>query len=212
MKNYKIRKENKKVVVHDFINQTMLFKDCPHEWYFIEALKEEIMLNSDLATIFAMFVLQYYPDYPWTTFDIHNLLNTLLIEISIHCMRFKYVFNGVEPKENLDKAMKFGDMATEFLIRYCGYSLIKSCNQKVIITSRGDCDKYFESFLLDGYSLYRLAKLSYQKLLLELQAMYPYIDGIFHKRPVLPTKELYGNQEVIEDSYGGFVTLYDRGR
>lgn len=198
MKNYYVDKD-KKVILHDFINNTMGIKNCPHEWYFLNALLEEIKLNEKLALIFVLFVMQYYPNYLWTAFYNFDYLTSVLIEISLHDLCFKYAFNGVEPNQSLNKAMEFGNIATEFLIRFCNYSLIKSCGQEIILTSRNDCDKYFFSYLLDGYFLFRYSK----------------IDSMtFYKHPVYPTKELYNGVEFIESSSGDFVSIpnYNRTR
>jgi len=202
MKNYKIDKVNKKIVCHDFINGIMRINNCPHEWYFLNILLEEIKSNKDLASTFVLFVLQFYPDYLWTALPGFDCLTAVLIEISLHDLRFKYVFNGLEPKQNLNKAMEFGNIVTDFLIRFCNYSLIKSCGQKVILTSRNDCDKYFLPYLLDDYSLFRYSKISC-------------LDSLtFYKRPVFPTRELYNGSEFIESSNGDFVSIpnYNRTR
>lgn len=60
--NWFIKMDNIRVVCHDFINQTMNIDNCPHEWYFINALLEEIKLNENMAYLFVQFVLLFYPD------------------------------------------------------------------------------------------------------------------------------------------------------
>lgn len=196
-----IKKDNRRVVCHDFINQTMNIDNCPHEWYFINALLEEIKLNENMADFFVQFVLQFYPNYHWTTFNILDWLSTALIEISIHNMHFRYVYNGLEDKSNIDRGMEFGHIATEFLIRFCNYSLIQSCGQNVILTSRNDCEKYFLSELLDGFTLFRYAKINPSA-----QSFY------LVKRPVFPTKELYNGAEFIEHSDGSLVSIPNYNR
>lgn len=190
-----IQMEKRRVVCHDFINQTMNIERCPHEWFFINALLEEIKLNENMAFFFTQYVLQFYPDYEWTNFNAYDILSTILIEISIHNMYFRYVYNGVEDKTKINRGMEFGHIATEFLIRFCNYSLVQTCEQNIILTSRSDCDKYFLPNLLDGYTLFRYAKIEF--------------DSFFRiiKRPVLPTKELYYGQEFIEASNGRFVSI-----
>ena len=52
-----IQMEKRRVVYHDFINQTMNIERCPHEWFFINALLEEIKLNKNMASFFTQYVL-----------------------------------------------------------------------------------------------------------------------------------------------------------
>lgn len=202
-----IAKENKKVVCHDFINQTMGLDSVYHEWFFINALLEEIKSDEKMIYHFIQFVMQYYPDYLWTTFNLYDLLGTIVIEISIHDLHFKYFYGGLGDRESLNRAMEFGHMATEFLIRFRGYSLVQSCGQNVILTSRSDCDKYFLPFLLDGYTLFRYAKV-------DITSMKAYCETLnyFTKRPVFPTKELYNGKEFIETSDGKFVSIPNYNR
>lgn len=204
-----IAKENKKVVCHDFINQTMGLDSVYHEWFFINALLEEVKLDEKMVYYFIQFVMQYYPDYLWTTFNPFDLLSTLLIEISIHNMHFKYFYSNLGDRESIDRAMEFGHMVTEFLIRFRDYSLVRSCGQNVILTSRYDCDKYFLPYLLDGYTLFRYAKVHITSI-----RAYSETLNYFTKRPVFPTKELYAGKEFIEAPDGNFVLIpnYNRSR
>ena len=97
--------------------------------------------------------------------------------------------------------MLFGEIVTDFLIRCCGYSLIKSSNQNIILTSRQDCEKRFEDLLYQGYSLQRRERAVYTDIS-EMKVNpdeYPGIKGMFHRLRVLPIKETdYPIDEMIE--------------
>lgn len=116
-------------------------------------------------------------------------------------MHFRYVYNGLEDKSYINKGMEFGHIVIEFLIRFCNYSLVQSCSQNVILTSHNDCDKYFLSELLEGFTLFRYAKINFNA-----QSFY------LIKHPVFPTKELYNGVEFIECSDGSFASIPNYSR
>ncbi len=205
--------ENKQVgknIYHDMVN-AIIGKglSIPHEWYFLNVLtKEEILRNRELAQEFVMFVLQYYPKYHWRCFNIDDYLSAAVCECEIHAYQFekKYQFGFKEDKNSiLSESIVMGDIATDFLIRYCNYSLIKCSGQKIILTAQSDCHKRFEDLLLKGYSLQRRAKVGYIKKPKELEFYYPEVKGFFYRLPVLPTRDLgYPIDEIIETDEGKF--------
>lgn len=198
-------------VYHEAIN-TMLGKRTyiPHEWYFINVLINKILKNNALADAFVMYVVQYYPDYPWLSFKNDDYLATAIVECGFHRFQFqkKYEFDFEEKNSNiLSCSMIMGDIATDFLIRYCGYSLIKSSGQNIILTAQSDCDKRFENLLSQGYSLQRRAKVGYVEMPENLinSGQYPGVKGFFYKLPVLPTKDIgYPIDEIIEETEGSY--------
>lgn len=162
-------------------------------------------MNEELTLAFVMFVLQFYPNYPWSFFNNNDYLNTAMCEALTNDFLFqkKYEF-GLE-EEGLTKAMLFGEIATDFLIRFCNYSLIKCSGQNVIITAQSDCHKRFELLLSKGYSLQRRAKVSFTKTTDIIQMLYPGVKGLFYKLPVLPTRETwYTFDEIIETETGQY--------
>lgn len=95
--------------------------------------------------------------------------------------------------------MLFGDIVTDFLIRYRNHSLIKCSGQKHIITAQSDCYKRFEQYLSEGYSLQRRAKVGYIKTLKIYEEYFQERKGLFYKLPVLPTRDItYPIDEMIE--------------
>lgn len=66
-------------------------------------------------------------------------------------------------KNDSTRQLNYSDIVTEFLIRFCGYSLIGCSTKKVIITSHSNCHKnnLFIKMLEEGYHLQRLAKISF---------------------------------------------------
>jgi len=162
--------------------------NIPHEWFMIEKLQNSLHKDPTLADKFAMFVCQCYPDFVWSISS--NELDwsaTIELEAWLANKVFEEKFNGFPLfGDELDQAIRFGDMATDFEIRYLGKSLVKTMGQKIIQTAHSNCHKRFEHLLKDGYSIYRTAKMRY-------------VEGVFHKNPVLPTRDVgYPIKEVIE--------------
>lgn len=191
--------ENSKYFLHDFVNKTMGI-EIPHEWAFINYLfKYELKKDPKIADIFIMFFYRYHPEYKWDCFIPNKYFDTVLIECSLHDLNFQRVFLGGEDKSLIHNSMIFGNIVTDFLIRFCNYSLICCSGQKKIVTAQSNCAKQFEEFLSDGFELQRLAKLGFRDIPEYLKPFYPEIVGTFYKLPVLPTKDTYLNfSEFIE--------------
>lgn len=182
-------------VFHDAINKVLIAKTLgkdihiPHEWYFIKVLISKVLEDNNIANLFSLYVFQYYPDYDWIGFTPMDTLWSVILECRFHDYQFqkKYELGITEEIDILPRSMNFGEIATDFLIRFLGYSLIKSSNQNIILTSQNDCHKRFEKLLYDGYSLEKRKKVIYQ-------------NG-FKKVPVLPTRQLdFEIEEIIETS------------
>ncbi len=211
-----------KEVFHDMINKVLelvsLEKNThiPHEWYFIDVLMDEIKREHSLADCFVMYIAQYYPKYRWIKFDGDDYLGTVILECSFYRFQFYKKCELQETDENISfmpEAMMFGDIVTDFLIRYCGYSLIKSSNQNIIITARNDCKKRFEDLLCNGYSLQRRQRVVYTDLSSLDLTFFPKVKGFFKKRPVIPTHDSYLKiDEIIELDDGQYQKLlsYDK--
>jgi len=203
-------KYKKGAVFHDFINKILCLRtfdiklNIPHEWYFIKTLTDAIEKNNTLAEVFAMYIAQYYPSYEWLIFNPNDYPGTVILECGFQQAVFQEKYEFEKPITNpkfLKQAMLFGEIVTDFLIRYYGYSLIKCSGQKIILTAHSDCHKRFEELLSKGYSLQRKQKVGYIQLSKcpILSEQYPDLKGIFHKRPVFPTKDIgYPIDEIIE--------------
>lgn len=185
-------------VYHYSINECLMSEYYPHEKLFINYLyKLEIKKNSMSAIMFAMFVLQYYPEYRWTIYP-----NDLLATVIIECQQADLILSNIffcSEEEQYDaktKAIQFGAIVTDFLIRYLGYTLIKCSGEKIIITAQNNCDKQFAEYLDDGFALQRRAKVVF--------------DGEkFYKRPVFPTKDIGRPiDELIETSDNKLTRMF----
>lgn len=190
-------------IFHDLYNKTF-GREIPHEWFFIKYFcRSELEKDRALAEKFVMYVLQFFPSYSWLYFNPNDMLASVVIECAYHDMNFEKVYMGGEPKDIINQSMIFGDIVTEFLVRYLGYSLIKCGGTKAIVTSQMDCEKRFEELLENGFSIYKLARLSYNETSFEQRTTYPLVKGTFSKLPVLPTKDIHVPfEECIESSEG----------
>lgn len=199
---YKIDSDTR-MVYHELLN-SQYGKDIPHEWFFIEFLyKIELKKMPELAEIFLLYVTQFAPHYPWTYFNIQDALASVIIECDLQNYNFRKVIAGIESPEKINSAKVFGDIVTEFLIRFCGYNLIGCCNQKVIITSANNCQKKFIELLEQGYELHRLAGLTFLSMPLIYQNLCTGKNEFFKKLPVLPTQDIHiPFNEAIEGTDG----------
>lgn len=196
--NYINYKDSDLSVYHELINIEMGYDvSIPHEWYFLNLLiRQEIKENRAIATMLVKYILEFYPNYIWTFYDPEDYIATAVVESEL-CTYFflqKYKYQIPVAEEFIGKAMSFGDIVTDFLIRYRNYSLIKCSSQNIIITARSDCHKRFEELLSKGYSIQRRARLYYQQ-------------G-FQKLPVLPTRDIaYPFEEFIEAENGKYMKI-----
>lgn len=191
-------------VYHEVINTMLMQKYrnekrwVPHEWYFIRLLLKEISLNENVAKLFMLFSKQYYPNYSYIKSSYqYNELSLLIAHINFYSNKFKnhYKYSIKMNEKTETNALKFGEIVTNFLISYMGYSLIKCLDQNIIITSRRDAFNRFEELLSQGYTLELLAK--------------NYFDGEkFYKVFPFPTKENdYNYEEILEVSSNKFERI-----
>ena len=122
------------------------------------------------------------------------LRDDIITEIAYHIHRFEFHQRvGLKKEEELDDSMHFGEIATEFLIRYKNYSLIDFCNKPIILTAQDNCGKKFDEYIQRGYYIFRLSKLYYE-------------NETFYKLPVLPSEEDWID-EIIEAPNGSYVQM-----
>ena len=177
-------------VMHDkfitFIENNTLVNAClSHEYYFIMCLKSEILNNENIATLLIYYCFQYDLSYQFRfTFSQFDPLATVLLECDNILQRYQMKFMyGLEDDELDNQLIKFGEIATDFLIRYCNYSLIRCMGQKIILTGQDNCQKKFEDYLRDGYILLRRKRVYFH-------LRRPW-EGHFEYLPLLPTRESY---------------------
>ena len=209
-------KPNNGLIRHDYVNDYIVYKEkVTHEYLFLKYLQKEILKDPDLAALIYMYIYQYHPNYTWKTPYIissfieskysgkkDELRDDILIEIQYHLYQFmQYIKIDNTKKEELGNSMHFGEIATEFLIRYKNYSLIDYCNTKIILTAQDDCSKRFKKYLEQGYSLFRISKLYFNPDV----SLYSNHDT-FSKLPVLPSKEDWID-EIIEAPNGSYVQI-----
>lgn len=185
------------IVIHDLIN-TYFGSTIPHEFYFLKVFSKYELLNDHrLTLLFIRFVTQYYPKYHWDQMNVADCITSLLYECCLYSriLEYKYLYDIEEDESLLTKSMEFGDIITDFLIRFRNYSLVKCSGESIIITAQSDCHKRFEQYLSNGYSLERKAKVTY------VGNFHSINRGHFYKLPVLPTRDIgYPIDEIIETS------------
>lgn len=184
-------------------------RNKPHEAIFVDLLISLCQKRSNLALELIFYTEQFYPEYNWYNKNYLEPLDTVLFECAI--ARNSFDINLLEKKkkqsnnrETLKKAMVFGDIVTDFFIRYLGYSLIQVANQKVIITSADNYHKKFIKHINKGFSLeiknsvYKIMEAE-EYLGNNLQDMYGYL-------PTLPrSPENLENDEYIEFAHDKFA-------
>lgn len=195
-------------IYHEICNKNR-HKHVPHEWIFIKNLLHgELKKDLKIAEKFVIYVLQFYPDYKWIHLDLNDMVSTVVVECAYHDLKFLKVHEDVESLNTISDSITFGDIVTDFLIRYRGYSLIGCSGENIIVTSHSNCDKRFIELLEKGFSLYRLARVGFKEISSDLQSCFPFIEGYFYTLPVLPTKETYVCfDEVIEHEGKPYVIL-----
>ena len=191
-----------KNIIHDGINKALTynkekhnFNSISHEYLFILYLKKEVLQDPVTALQFLLFCDKFYLEYP-IIFNLFDPLSAVLIEIGKMEYTAQYIKflqeDNDKGEQKIQRLFKFGEIATDFLIRVKGYSLINCSGQKVIITARNNCEKEFEDYLVQGYTLQR-----------KRQYIFKYNgsrnSAYFEIRPVIPTRESYFPiEEIIE--------------
>ena len=130
-----MRRNFSRSIMHNLINATWKNgKEVPHQWYFTNIFyKRELLANPKLAEAFMVYTNQYYPDYQFRYEYFDNCLRTVFNEAAHHDFEFgkKYELGFNEEESVLAQAMKFGDIVTDFFIRYLNYDLITCCGQNI---------------------------------------------------------------------------------
>ncbi len=191
------------LVYHDLFIKSF-GKTMPHECFFLNLFLNECKKNFKLIYPFMVFIQSYYPNFDWKYYAA-DWLTRISIECGQHIMTFEnqYLHKIQVETYKLNKAMEFGEIVTDFLIRYKNYSLIRCGGQNIIITAQSNCHKRFERYLQEGYSLQRKSKIGYTG---DLSRDEPF--GYLYKLPVLPTKDIgYPIDEIMEDSKGNYVKV-----
>ncbi len=172
------------IIIHNLVPGT---KNA-HEQAFIELfINGELVKDSSLASKFILFQSQFFPNYWFYRYEILNPLNTIIFEYSFFNYElFKKTHNQDYDEDIIEKSKLFGNIVMEFLIRYKNYSLIGVSGNKIILTSRNDCDKVFYDYLYNGYSIQKMSKVIYH-----LNFKYGSLEeGYFEKLDTLPTKDI----------------------
>lgn len=161
----------------------------PHEWKLIYKFYRGVLIKKpEIVYLFLAFCATYYPNYQFSIPEYS--LGSVVVEADLCNMLFlqKFKYNI---DVNLNKSYAFGEIVTEFMIRYLGYSLIGFSEQNIILTAQNNCDKRFQEYLeRDFYTIFKLARVKYE-------------NGLFQKLPVLPTKDSHLKfDEYIEDESG----------
>ena len=173
----------------------------PHELLFIEILFRLEFLDLDVVEKFVSYVLQYYPYYNWQL-DNYDIYGMAIVEAALHEYRILQQYKwGLEvDREKMNHTFIFGEMATNFCIKYLGYSLIGCGGAKSILTSQDNYEKKFIDYIEKGYNIFKLSKLYYVDDNLSL--------GYFKELDSLPCHNNYYNNEYIEDKSHVFKKVY----
>lgn len=170
-------------------------KTTPHEQLFINLISRQ-RLTEEIFIKFIAFQEQYFPRYFWKTVNFYNphIMVAMECDYSNYIFDQKYKYELDVSEKDLNHALEFGEIATNFCIQYLGYSLVGCGGSKSIITAQDQCDKKFDEYLSkceEKYWLHRIPKVYYVKDKYDL-------FGYFKELPVLPTNNLYyGNDEYI---------------
>ena len=73
---------NKGIVYQDVLEKAKKnkIKRIPHEWIFINILYlEEIKKDPTVANKFLMYMMEYYPEYQWMSFDLNKPVATVVL-------------------------------------------------------------------------------------------------------------------------------------
>ena len=200
MSKYEFSVERDKIIFHNAFNSLYNWNGSglgnlnkiPHELIFIKCLKYEVLENPNTALEFLIFCDKYYLEYP-IVYNLFDPVSSVLLELN----KMEYLINknkylDEKDKNDIQTLYQFGEIATDFLIRVKGYSLIDCSSQKIIVTAKNNCEKIFEEYLTNGYSLQRKQKYVFK--------MDKYISSAhFSQMPVMPTKDSYYEiDEIIE--------------
>ena len=159
--------------------------------------KEAIIQRNDFYDKLLIYIKQFYPNVSFLKYLINHGgdgLQELFYRFYSTMDNIEKIFNMTKDinilNDNIkviNTIFKYYSIIEEFLIRYCNYSIVGISNQKYIITSCNNCDKVFNDYLTQGYSLIRL-----QKIYLVDESHYEFV-------PALPTKDIgYKIDEYIE--------------
>ena len=173
------------IIIHNMIANT---KQYTHEQAFGELfVRKELVKDPSLASKFILFQSQFFPDYCFCNYNFLDSLNTILFEYSV--FNFELIKKAYKKEYNediIEKSKLFGNIVMEFLIRYKNYSLIGVSGNKIILTSRNDCEKVFYDYLYNGYSIQKMSKIRYH-----LNFKYGSVEeGYFERLDTIPTKDI----------------------
>ena len=167
----------------------------PHEIYFINILLDKIKNDKNISFLFMLYVDQYYPNYKWNTKDYSNTSFSVCFELSLQKRVIeRKLLNDINTKP-YQNALIFGDIVMDFAIRFlnCDY---KNDDYKIIVSSKGNCNKTYKHELEDGYLLKKMSKVILNKNL------------TYEKLRVFPTIENdYEVNEIIELNDGSYQKI-----
>lgn len=144
MASFRILGNDTRNVLHKMINRSFHNrKHIPHEWYFLNLfLRKEMKEDIEIADVLYDYIDTYYPEYRWEVSPEEDKLDSIILEIALHDYKFAMVYQyGIESPTTLKKSMDFGEIVTEFLIRYRNYSLTDVSGARIILTAQSDCEK-----------------------------------------------------------------------
>lgn len=200
--------------------------DLSHEHAFINLLyKSALKQDRSVAIKFMMYMAQFCPEYRWISYDLNDPVGSVVLECYTNDLQFYVNNRSLRYKKrkhanvnmdmlvkniDIDRAMLFGRMVTDFMIRHLMYSLIGNSKEKIIITAHNKCDKRFGKYLDEGYSLQRRSKYRYIELSDDLKEQFGGVAGYFEELPIMPNLDTYYdfNEILVCDNHRVLLKTY----
>ncbi|MCI8670981.1 MAG: hypothetical protein HFI36_02950 [Bacilli bacterium] len=164
--------------VRNFIKNSYNTENIPLEWMLLTAFyKWEIVKNSELSSVFIEFVKTFYPDYYkffGNGLDSSKMVSQMCFFVNNWFLKmYAYGMTGdivledgsvlkstPREQEQRNRAIDFGAIVYDFLVRYLGYVIVNKDN-KTILSVNDDTDGRILPLLNDGYDLYKTQGLDY---------------------------------------------------
>ena len=196
--------KNIKNVVHTYGNYKFVGKKFSHEQMILSLFETLFINHPEIIEEFSYFVTRYYylsssefienMFLNFGNFEAYLVQNLNYYEYLLNLESFN-ILGTMQTK--LNEATYFADMVLDFLVRCQDYTIIQISGQKIIITSRYNCEKELEDYILDGYTIQKRGRLKYLG------------NGKFEELRALPSKsDCFVDEEMIETEIGTFEKVY----
>lgn len=121
-----------------------------HEATFMTQLLCDIKDDPVLALEFSIYVYEFYPDFKWMVPFLPSL-EKVAFEAGNAVKVLEYYCRCHHPNLDIKHEMEFGEIVTDFYIRYKDYTIVGISDQKVVVTSSKWANVDFSSYINEGY-------------------------------------------------------------